>query len=74
MQRGVLMITAILSVLFIIAFVTISLLLQLFVGNTQQKVKNLSDKEVKIDKKSLWRSFFLYLILAILVVIVHVFK
>lgn len=68
------MITAILSVLFIIAFVTISLLLQLFVGNTQQKVKNLSDKEVKIDKKSLWRSFFLYLILAILVVIVHVFK
>lgn len=68
------MITAILSVLFIIAFVTISLLLQLFVGNTQQKVKNLSDKEVKIDKKSLWRSFFLYLILAILIVIVHVFK
>ncbi|PTI74733.1 hypothetical protein [Staphylococcus succinus] len=68
------MITTILSVLFIIAFVTISLLLQLFVGNTQQKVKNLSDKEVKIDKKSLWRSFFLYLILAILVVIVHVFK
>lgn len=74
MQRGVLMITTILSVLFIIAFVTISLLLQLFVGNTQQKVKNLSDKEVKIDKKSLWRSFFLYLILAILIVIVHVFK
>ncbi|RIN26924.1 hypothetical protein BU067_04080 [Staphylococcus succinus] len=68
------MITTILSVLFIIAFVTISLLLQLFVGNTQQKVKNLSDKEVKIDKKSLWRSFFLYLILAILIVIVHVFK
>ncbi|RQM87975.1 Uncharacterised protein [Staphylococcus cohnii subsp. cohnii] len=68
------MITAILSVLFIISFVTILLVLQLFVGNTQQKVKKLSDKEVKIDKKSLWRSFFLYLILAILIVIVHVFK
>ncbi len=68
------MITVILSVLFIISFVTILLVLQLFVGNTQQKVKKLSDKEVKIDKKSLWRSFFLYLILAILIVIVHVFK
>lgn len=68
------MIIAVLSLLFIISFVTILLVLQLFVGNTQQKVKKLSDKEVKIDKKSLWRSFFLYLILAILIVIVHVFK
>lgn len=74
MQRGVLMIIAVLSLLFIISFVTILLVLQLFVGNTRQKVKKLSDKEVKIDKKSLWRSFFLYLILAILIVIVHVFK
>lgn len=68
------MIIAVLSLLFIISFVTILLVLQLFVGNTRQKVKKLSDKEVKIDKKSLWRSFFLYLILAILIVIVHVFK
>jgi uncharacterized protein YpmB len=69
------MITVILSVLFIIAFVSISLLFQLSLGNSQQKRKQLSDKEVKIDKKkSLWISFFFYLFLAILVVIVHVFS
>jgi hypothetical protein len=70
------MITVILSVLFIIAFVSISLLFQLFLGNSQQKRKQLSDKEVKIDKKkkSLWISFYFFLFLAILVVIVHVFS
>lgn len=52
------MITLILSVLFIIAFVSISLLFQLSLGNSQQKRKQLSDKEVKIDKKSLWISFY----------------
>ena len=68
------MITVILSVLFIIAFVSISLLFQLSLGNSQQKRKQLSDKEVKIDKKGLWIWFYFYLFLAILVVIVHVFS
>jgi Ca2+/Na+ antiporter len=67
------MITFILSVLFIIAFIAICLSLQIFYGDTKKKAKKLSDEEVKIDKKSLWRSFFLYLILGILLVIAHVF-
>lgn len=68
------MFTVILSVLFIVAFIIICLLFQLSVGKFQQKRRRLSDKEVKIDNKSLWIGFYFYLFLAILIVIVHAFN
>lgn len=68
------MFTVILSVLFIIAFIIICLLFQLSVGKFNQKRRKLSDKEVKIDNKSLWIGFYFYLFLAVLIVIVRVFN
>ncbi|PTI38987.1 hypothetical protein [Staphylococcus succinus] len=68
------MLNVILSVLFIVAFIIICLLFQLSVGRFQQKRRRLSDKEVKIDNKSLWVGFYFYLFLAVLIVIVRVFN
>lgn len=66
-------IKVILSILFIIVFTIVCLLLQISIGKNNQKRKNLTDKEVKIDKKSLWIGFYFYLFLAIVVVVVDVF-
>ncbi|RIM97335.1 hypothetical protein, partial [Staphylococcus shinii] len=64
----------VLSVLFIVAFIIICLLFLVSVGKFQQKRKSFSDKEVKIDNKSLWVGFYFYLFLGILIVIAHVFN
>ncbi|MBM2658278.1 MULTISPECIES: hypothetical protein [Staphylococcus] len=68
------MLNVVLSVLFIVAFIIICLLFQVSVGKFQQKRRSFSDKEVKIDNKSLWVGFYFYLFLGILIVIVHVFN
>ncbi|PKI06294.1 hypothetical protein CW744_01725 [Staphylococcus xylosus] len=68
------MLNVALSILFIVSFIIICLLFQVSVGNFQQKRRSFSDKEVKIDNKSLWVGFYFYLFLGILIVIVHVFN
>jgi hypothetical protein len=60
------MFTFVLSILFVIIFVSVCLLFQLSVGKNKKNRKNISDKEAKVDNKSLWIGFYFYLFLSVL--------